>query len=223
MPQPNHAPVFSAPFSVIGPEFIDPKPLEIILEKYPCRNLVITDMNHKILLKVKPHDSKLHRQRVLLDASDQPIAKLRQKGFSMHSRWNVFKGESKADSDILFSTKNENMMQLKMNVCVMLANKAGVVSDHCDLRIKGSWSKGNFSIYIGDSSTAIAQIHKPKNSKYSGDIFTLTIEANMDYACVVALFAIVDAMENPDEVKKGSGAAGAAGNILEIASNLSSA
>ncbi|KAK1418936.1 hypothetical protein QVD17_28089 [Tagetes erecta] len=215
MAQPNHAPLFPSPFSVISPQFIDPKPLEIIFEKYPCRNFVITDMNHKIMLKVKPCDTTFHRQRVLLDVNDKPIAMLRVKNMSMHSRWNVYKGESHADSDILFSTKSEHVIHFKTNVCVMLANKTGVVNDHCDLRIKGSWSMGNCTIYMGDSSTVIAQMHKPQKLKYATNKFTVTIEANMDYACVVALFAIVDAMENPNEVKKGS--SGDVGTMLDIA------
>ncbi|KAI3829008.1 hypothetical protein L1987_03121 [Smallanthus sonchifolius] len=138
---------------------------------------------------------------------------LREKSFSMHSRWNVFKGESKADSDMIFSTKTEHMIQFKTNVSMILANKKNN-SDDCDLRIKGSWSKGNFTIYMGDSSTAIAQMQKPQTLKYATNKFTVTIQPNMDYACVVALFAIVDAIENPDEIKQGS--SGAAGKVFDV-------
>ncbi|KAI3829007.1 hypothetical protein L1987_03120 [Smallanthus sonchifolius] len=218
MAQPSDAPLFP-PFSVIGPQFIAPYPLELIVDKYPCRHLVITDSDHKIMLKVKPYDTTFHCQRVLLDANDKPIAMLREKNMSMHSAWNIFKGESKADSDMIFSTKAEHMMQFKINFSVKLANKRNNNND-CDLRIKGSWSKKNCTIYMGDSSTAIAQMHKPQNLKYATDKFTVTIQPNIDYACVVALFAIVDAIENPDEIKQGSGAAGA---VLGVCNVLASA
>uniref|UniRef100_A0A251SVZ6 Putative tubby C-terminal-like domain-containing protein n=1 Tax=Helianthus annuus TaxID=4232 RepID=A0A251SVZ6_HELAN len=170
MDQPSdHAPApLFPPFSVIGSQFVAPESLEIIVEKYPCRNLVITDTNHKILLKVKPYNKRLHRQRVLLDANDKPIAKLRKKLYG-----------------------------------VMLTNKTSN-NDGCDLRIKGSWSKGNCTIYMGDSSTVVAQMHKLQTSKYAKDKFTVRIPANMDYACVVTLLAIVDAMENPDEINQAS-------------------
>ncbi|MFS7926461.1 putative tubby-like protein [Helianthus anomalus] len=202
MDQPSdHAPTpLFPPFSVIGPQFVAPESLEIIVEKYPCRNLVITDINHKILLKVKPYNKRLHRQRVLLDANDKPIAKLRKKNLGMHSTWNVFRGESKESSDMIFTTHTENMIQFKTNVRVMLANKTSN-NDGCDLRIKGSWSKGNCTISMGDSSTVM---HKLQTSKYAKDKFTVTIQANMDYACVVTLLAIVDAMENPDQINQGS-------------------
>ncbi|KAI3829003.1 hypothetical protein L1987_03116 [Smallanthus sonchifolius] len=135
MAQPSDAPVFP-PFSVISPQFIAPYPLELIVDKYPCRNIVITDINHKIIFKVKPHNKRLHRQRVLLDPNDKPIAMLRDK------------------------------------------------------------------------------MHKPETSKYGKDKFTVTIQPNIDYACVVALLAIVDAMENPDEKKDSSGAVEAVVNVM---------
>ncbi|XP_076944081.1 protein LURP-one-related 15-like [Bidens hawaiensis] len=216
MAQPSDAPVFP-PFPVVGPQFIVPKPLEIIVHKYPGRNLVITDINHTILLKVKPHDSALHYQLLLLDANDTPTAMLRQKALSMHGTWNVFKGESKNDSDMIFTTKSEHLIQFKLNVSVTLANN----TSSCYMRIKGNWAKGNITIYMGDSSTAIAQMQKPENVKYVKDKFTVTIQAKMDYAGVVALFAIFDAMVHPMEVKKGSGtAAGAAIDVLNVVGSL---
>ncbi|KAI3703338.1 hypothetical protein L1987_73334 [Smallanthus sonchifolius] len=198
MAQPSDAPLFP-PFSVIGPQFIAPYPLEITVDKYPCRHLVITDSNHKIMLKVKPYDTTFHRQRILLDANDKPIAMLREKG------------ESKADSDMIFSAKTEHMIQFKTNVSMTLANKKNY-SDDCDLRLKGSWSKKNCTIYMGDSSIAIAQ--------YATDKFTVTIQPNMDYACVIALLAIVDATENSDEIKEGSSEVG--GAVLDVCNVLAS-
>ncbi|KAL9996264.1 putative tubby-like protein [Helianthus debilis subsp. tardiflorus] len=75
----------------------------------------------------------------------------------MHSTWNVFRGESKESSDMIFTTHTEHMIQFKTNVRVMLANKTSN-NDDCDLRIKGSWSKGNCTISTGDSSTVVAQV-----------------------------------------------------------------
>ncbi|XP_076904322.1 protein LURP-one-related 15-like [Bidens hawaiensis] len=213
MAQPSDEPLFP-PFSVVGPQFVVPKPLEIIVDKYPCRNLVITDINHSIILKVRPCDTSFHRQSVLLDGNGKPIMMLRKKYLTMHGTWNAFRGDSKADSDIIFSAKTENVIQFKTNVSVTLANKMSS-NDDCDLRIKGSWSKGNCTIYMRDSSTAIAQMHKLETSKYAKNKFTVTIQANMDYACVVALLAIVDAMENPD-VKHGSVADAAAGGVVDV-------
>ncbi|KAI3829009.1 hypothetical protein L1987_03122 [Smallanthus sonchifolius] len=189
--------------SVIGPQFIVPHPLEVIVEAYPCRNIVITDTDHKILFKVKRCNTSFHRQRLLLNANDETIVTLREKKLSTHKRWVAFRGESKAGSDMIFSTKTEHVIQFKTHVNVMLANKSSSKED-CDLKIEGSWSKRNCIVHMGDSSTTIAQMHKPQTSKKmkSGeDKFTVTIQPNMDYAFMVSLFAIIDAMENPDKKK----------------------
>lgn len=82
---------------------------------------------------------------------------LRLQNLSTHSRWNVYRGESKADSDMIFSAEKGHMFQFKTTVSVMLANKTRG-NDHCDFKIKGSWSEGKCTIYMGDSSTIIAQV-----------------------------------------------------------------
>ncbi|KAJ0851060.1 putative tubby-like protein [Helianthus annuus] len=215
MAQPSGAPVFP-PFSVISPQFITPEPIEIIVNKYPGRNLMITDINHTIMFRVK--ECKTNRlQLALLDANEKPIVML-QKAFSLHNRWNVFKGESVSDSDMIFTAKTETM-KFKASVIMMLANKMRS-KDVCDLRIKGSWSMGNITIYKGDSSTVVAQMHKPQETKYAKNKFTATIQPNMDYACVVALFAIVEYEENPTligaaaKIKSYENAIDTAGNFI---------
>lgn len=78
-----------APVSVIGPQFMAPSQFDIIVDTTLRGNIVITDMNHKILLKVKPFDTSFHHQRVLLDADDEPIAIIRQK-VTLSSIFNIY-------------------------------------------------------------------------------------------------------------------------------------
>ncbi|XP_024968612.1 protein LURP-one-related 10-like [Cynara cardunculus var. scolymus] len=199
MAQPSYAPVF-VPVSVIGPQFILPYQLEIIVDTYSSGNLVITDTNHKIMLKVKPYSTSFHRQLLLLDAVDRPIVMLREKNMSGHDGWNVFRGDSKADSDMIFSTKTPHMIQFKTKVNVFMANKMSS-KNGCDFNIKGSWSKRECTVYMGDSSTTIAQMHEMQpmdNVKFSEDKFMVTIYPNVDYAFVVTLIAIVYAMKSSD-------------------------
>ncbi|KAJ0478411.1 putative tubby-like protein [Helianthus annuus] len=92
----------------------------------------------------------------MLDAADEPIAMLREKNLTMHKRWEAFRGESNASSNMIFSTKTENLVHFKTRtVSVMLANKSSS-NDDCDLKIEGRWKKKNFT--IGDSSKTIAQV-----------------------------------------------------------------
>ncbi|KAI3514986.1 hypothetical protein L1887_13734 [Cichorium endivia] len=186
---------------VIGSQFVAPYPIDIIVDTNSSGKFVVTDSNNKILLKVKPCNSTLHHQRLLLDAHDRPILKLRDKIMSKHSRWNAFWGKSKADSDLVFSTKTPNIIQFRKSLHVFLANKTSN-KDVCDFKIKGSWSKKTCTVYMGDSSTIIAQMHKMQKSKKVKSPkgrFMMTIHQNVDYAFVIALIAIIHAMKSTED------------------------
>ncbi|KAI3781384.1 hypothetical protein L2E82_11397 [Cichorium intybus] len=192
MAQPSYAPL-SSPVSVIGTQFMTQDQFDITVETNSSGNLVITDTNHKIMLKVKPCDSSFHYQRVLLDAFDKPIVLIREKVMSEHNRWNVFRDESKSKSDLIFSTKTPHMIQSETILHVFLANKTSS-KDVCDFKIKGSWSKRNCTFYMGDTSTTIAQ-DSSKNAKLGKDNFMVTIYPNVDYAFVVTLISITGSMK----------------------------
>ncbi|GJX23050.1 LURP-one-related 10-like protein, partial [Tanacetum coccineum] len=69
----------SLPISVIGPEFVAPSQLELIVETHAPGNLLIADIDHKILFRVKPADTTFHRKRLLLDPDDRPLLLLQEK------------------------------------------------------------------------------------------------------------------------------------------------
>ncbi|KAI3781396.1 hypothetical protein L2E82_11410 [Cichorium intybus] len=199
MAQPSSTPL-SSPVSVIGSQFMAPYQFDIKVEINSSGNLVITDTNHKIMLKVKRCDTSFHSQRVLLDADDKPIVMMREKIMTEHDRWNIFRGDSKSKSDIIFTTKTPHMIQFKTCVHVFLANKTSS-KGVCDFKIQGSWSKRNCTIFKGDTSTTIAQMYKMQSSenvKFVKNKFMVTIYPRVDYAFVVTLIAIVEAMKSSD-------------------------
>ncbi|CAI9298907.1 unnamed protein product [Lactuca saligna] len=163
---------------------------------------ILSDINHKIMFKVKPCDSFLHEQRVLLDDDDQPIVSI-----SAHDGWYAFRGDSESKSDMIFTTKKPCVIQLfKSGVNVFLANKTSN-KNVCDFKVEGSWSKRNCTIYMGDTSTTIAQMSKIQSSenivKFVNDKCKVTISPNVDFAFVITMIAIVEAMENSDTKSKG--------------------
>ncbi|CAI9298908.1 unnamed protein product [Lactuca saligna] len=205
MAQPNKAPS-STPVSVIGSHFMVPHQLDIIVDRISSGILLITDINHKIIFKVKPCDSFIHERRVLLDVDDQPIVTMRDKSVTVHHGWYVFRGDSRSKSDMIFTTKKRHMIQLlKSDVNVFLANKT-CSKNVCDFKVKGSWSKRNCTIYMGDTSTTIAQMSKLQSSdnivKFVNDKFKVSISPNVDIAFVIIIIAIVEAMENSDTNNK---------------------
>nr|KAJ0207920.1 hypothetical protein LSAT_V11C500263000 [Lactuca sativa] len=183
--QPSNAPL-SSPVSVIGSQFMAPNQFDIIVDIITMGNLVVTDIDHKIMLQVKSCDTSFHQQRVLVDADGKPIVLMRGKIMSEHDRWNVFRGNSKSKSDMIFTTQSAHMIQFKTNVQVFLAKKTGK-KNVCDFKINGSWTNRNCTIYMGDTSTPIAQV---------------TIYPNVDYGFVVILIAIVEVMKmNNSDIK----------------------
>ncbi|CAI9298915.1 unnamed protein product [Lactuca saligna] len=218
MAQPNSAPL-SSPVSVIGSQFMSPYQRDIIVDRNPKGNIFITDMSHNTMLKVKRCDTSFHYQRVLLDVDDKPIVTMRKKTMSEHDRWNVFMGDSKSTSDMIFTTKSHHVIQFKTNVHVFLANQTGS-KNICDFKITGSWSKKNCTIYMGDTSTTIAQVNKmpsSENVKLVKDKFMVTIYPNVDYAFVVTLIGIVEAMKSSNtngEVAAGSGVGAVLGAVI---------
>ncbi|KAI3514978.1 hypothetical protein L1887_13726 [Cichorium endivia] len=209
MAQPSYT-ALSSPVSVIGSQFLAPYQFDIIVDINSSRNLVITDINHKIMLKVKRCGASFHDQLVLVDVDDKPIVTMRDKIMSEHDRWNIFRGDSTSKTDMIFSTKSAHIIQFKTCVHVFMANKTSS-KGVCDFKIQGSWSKRNCTIFIGDTSTTIAQMHKmesPENGKFVKDKFIVTIYPNVDYAFVVTLIAIVEAMKSPNTKNAVAGQAG---------------
>nr|GEX38830.1 RNA-directed DNA polymerase, eukaryota [Tanacetum cinerariifolium] len=70
-------------------QFMEPNPVEVIVDTNSRGNILVTDINHKIIFKVKPCNTYFHQQRLLLHADDRPIAMLRDKMHTMPSSQNV--------------------------------------------------------------------------------------------------------------------------------------
>ncbi|KAK1411933.1 hypothetical protein QVD17_32797 [Tagetes erecta] len=194
-------PLSPNPVCVIGSEFVAPYPFELIVVTNSSGDHLITDVNHKIIFKVKPCNTSYHEQRMLLDADHKPIVLIREKMMSVHSGWRAYKGDGKEDSEMIFSTRTPKVMQWKTNIHVFLGNKTSSSKKNaCDFKITGSWSKRSCGIYMGDhSQTIIAQMHKIENTeniRFIKDKFTVKISPYVDYAFVITLIAILEAMKS---------------------------
>ncbi|OMP07995.1 hypothetical protein COLO4_06872 [Corchorus olitorius] len=67
--------------------------------------------------------------------------------------------------------------------------------DVCDFKVKGSWSKKSCVIYVGETSTIVAQMHEKhtvQNVLGGKDEFMVTVNPNIDYAFIVALIVALD-------------------------------
>jgi hypothetical protein len=72
-----------------------------------------------------------------------------------HYRWQVFRGKSVEESDLIFSVMRSSMLQLEAKLQVFLANN--IREDVCDFRVEGSWAERSRGVFYGESSSKIAR------------------------------------------------------------------
>nr|GEW37830.1 protein LURP-one-related 15 [Tanacetum cinerariifolium] len=111
---------------------------------------------------------------------------------SVHNRWVVYRGDSSDSKDIIFSAKQSSLIQFKTSLDVFLGyNEKESV---CDYKVKGSWFDRSCTIYAGESTHIVAQMHKKhtvQSIALGKDTFAVTVYPNVDYAFIVALVVIL--------------------------------
>ncbi|KAI9154611.1 hypothetical protein LWI28_028826 [Acer negundo] len=213
---PAYPPPPPNPASIVSPQYCAPYPVDLAIVRKVMTitdgNFVVQDINGNILFKVKGALMSIHDRHVLLDAAGKPLVTLRQKLMSAHDRWQVFRGESTNSKDLIFTAKRSSMFQLKTKLDVFLANNTK--EDVCDFKVKGSWFERSCVVYAGESDTVVAQMHKKHTVQsilIGKDKFMVTVYPNIDYAFIIALIVILDAINKED-----SGSGSEQGRLRQI-------
>ncbi|OVA12674.1 LURP1-like domain [Macleaya cordata] len=195
MGQPSSCPPPSG--AVISPLFCAPYPVDLTimrkLMKITADNLAVKDVNGNIIFHIKDEFTFFRDRRILLDAARNPIVTMQKKINSLHRRYQVFKGDSKNSKDLLFSVKESSYIQFRTKLHVFLATNTR--EDVCDFKIKGSWLERSCRVYAGDSNT-MHKKHTVKSVMLGKDTFTVTVHPNIDYAFIVVLIVILDAIND---------------------------
>lgn len=76
---------------------------------------------------------------------------------SLHDRWQVFRGESTEQRDLLYTVKRSSMLQFKTKLDVFLSHNKE--ENRCDFRVKGSWLERSCVVYAGESDAIVAQVN----------------------------------------------------------------
>ncbi|KAJ3697315.1 hypothetical protein LUZ61_001020 [Rhynchospora tenuis] len=180
--------------AVVGLQFCTSHTMELTVTKkfsFSGGYFIISDANGSVLMKV--HGRAFSLSHVLCDAAGTPIISMRDKRFSMHQRWNVYRGDSNHQRDMLFTVKKTDMFQLNTELGVFLAGNTA--EQHCDFKIKESWSGRSCTFYLGDSNTIIAQMSHQfdiRDALLRRDTYHVTVYPNVDYAFIVAVIVIID-------------------------------
>lgn len=190
--------------AVINPQFCAPYPVDLVVTRKLLTlsegNFAVTDVNGNIMFKVKGKFFSLRDRRVLVDAAEHPIITLQQKIWTAHRRWQVYRGESTEDKDLLFSVKKSHLLQFKTELDVHLAGNTN--ENACDFKVKGSWLERSCTVYLGNTSTIIAQMHRKHSAQsilLGKDTFAVTVYPNVDYAFITALVVVLEEINEDRE------------------------
>ncbi|CAH1446028.1 unnamed protein product [Lactuca virosa] len=159
--------MYMAPIAVVSRRYLAPCPVNLTIVR---EVLSLVDGNFAVTNGNGDVVFKVQgkvsplRRRVLVDASGNPIVSFQKKLISAYKRWVVFRGDSSDPKDIIFSAK------------------------------QGSWFTRSWTIYAGDTTTIVAQMHKEytiQSIALGKDTFTVTVYPNVDYVFIIALVVIL--------------------------------
>ncbi|KAJ6969071.1 protein LURP-one-related 10-like [Populus alba x Populus x berolinensis] len=174
-----------SPVMVIGQEFVTQHPVDLEMMN-DCK---VTDEDGNLIFQVRSKIATVRDIRYLQDAYGNILVSLKHKLMTAHGRWEVFRGESIEQKDLLFSVKQSSLFQLvssKLHVFLPSNTTESVP----DFRIEGAFIDSSCTIYLGNSNTIVAQVSsKP----------VLTVSPNVDYAFIIVLVVILDATEDNDD------------------------
>ncbi|CAN1276842.1 Protein LURP-one-related 15 [Linum perenne] len=173
------------PAVVVSPFFLAQYPVDLTVSTKLMtlgeNDFSVKDVNGTIIFRIKSKLMSLHDRRKLLDANNNVLVSMSQKG------------DSKDDKDLLFTVKKSSMLQLKTELAVFLAGNTK--EEVPDFRVKGSFNESSCVIYLGNTNKIIAQMyrgHSMATMLFEADNFRVTIYPNVDYAFIVSLVVILD-------------------------------
>lgn len=188
-----------APVAVVSPQFCAPHVVPLTVTKkamsFSGGDFTVTDdTNGAVVLQVKGTYLSVRSHRVLHDAAGRAILTMQRKVFSMHDKWKVFRGDSTAANDLLFTVKKTSIFQLKTKLDVFLAGNT-TAEQVCDFKIKGSYFERSCAFYRGNSNVLIAQMNRKftlSNVLLGKDTYSVSVFPHVDYVFIAALVVILD-------------------------------
>lgn len=154
----------------------------------------VTDANGNMMFKLKGRFLGIHDKRWLCDVNGVPIVTMQKKLRSVHWRWNMFRGDSTKQDNLICTIRQPNIIQIKLEFHVFLAGNKS--EETCDFKVKKGNNSMQVNFYLGNTDRIIAQMNVRQNMTtmiLEQDAYGLTVFTNMDYAFIVAITTILDA------------------------------
>ncbi|KAI6673296.1 hypothetical protein NL676_001202 [Syzygium grande] len=203
-------PPLANPVAVVSRKFCTPYVVDLVIVRKLVAitegRFLVTDVNGNVVFRVKGSFVSAHEHLVLNDAASNAIVSLQQKILTAHRRWQAYRGDNSGSGDLIFMAKKSSLMRTHgTELDVFLA--ANTREETCDFKVKGSWLERSCTIYAGNSTTVIAQMHKDHKAQsvvLGKDTFGITVYPNVDYALIVALVVILEEINEDAFVAKHS-------------------
>ncbi|GAB4852537.1 hypothetical protein Ancab_016751 [Ancistrocladus abbreviatus] len=183
---------------VVSPRFLTPHPVDLIItKKHGTSNggeCEVKDVKGHVLFTVEASPIlSIHPRRIIRDAAGNVILTLRRKIFTVHRRWEVFRGSRNdvvPEDQPLFSVKRSSRSQFSYKLDVFLASNTR--ESVCDFRVKEGFSDAGCTIYEGDGQTnptLIAQMYKKQNT--NRDVYVVSVQGKVDCAFIGVLVVLL--------------------------------
>ncbi|GAB2217868.1 hypothetical protein Droror1_Dr00001081 [Drosera rotundifolia] len=181
---------------VVGQQFAAPYPVTLVITKKVLSlregEFNVTDVNGNLIFSIKGSFFSAADRHVLRDAAGVPILTLRRKLLTAHSTWRVFKGDSTDSKDLIFSVKKSSLFQFKVKLDVFFASNTD--ENVPDFLVKGGFRDARCTVYLGNSSAIIAEMHKQRSLKtilLDKDTYGVTVNPGVDGAFITALIVVL--------------------------------
>ncbi|XP_047337165.1 protein LURP-one-related 15-like [Impatiens glandulifera] len=182
----------SGQISVVNSEFCLAYPVDIIIKKklfsLSKKKYAVTNADGDLFLNVTENFFGVHRRRYLSDTDGNTFLTLQECIMTMHSRWEVFMGDSTEDNNLLFSVKSHSMFQSNTEYDVFMATNSEE-SGCCDFKIYEN------EIYAGNTkNNLIAQMND--QGSFMNTEYLVNVYPNVDLVFIVALVVIFEEIKH---------------------------
>ncbi|RAL54931.1 unnamed protein product [Cuscuta campestris] len=184
--------------AVVGEAFCFPYLVDLTAKKgiYGVSSLQfdVSDGNGSPLLRVHGRLWRLlQKKRTISDPFGLPVVTMRAKTLALRNVWQVYKGESSAEENLLYTVRETKYIRMKVRLDVFMASNQG---DICNFHVKGSYASQNFKVYQGDNVIAEVKEEKKIGNFFKGiERFDVRVFPGVDYAFVVSLLVIINAID----------------------------
>ncbi|KAL6531141.1 hypothetical protein OROHE_014210 [Orobanche hederae] len=180
------------PVSIVRDDFCFPYLVDLAVETRTGilqKHIDVKDGNGATLLRVRGLTWEFKKKRTMYDPMGVPIITMCREAMSSHQKWKVYRGESLDGSNLLYTVRKSNPIQIKPQLEVFLASNP--TGDICDFRVIGRYFYLSFKVHKGD--TILAEVNgKFKLGSLNKGESEARIYPGVDYAFIISLLVVVD-------------------------------